>query len=718
MFRWPTRPQAVKRLARPLPVARQVDYAWRAAHPTNNRFEPEDRPFAISTLGAQDALGLVKETNASYDSRAPSRGPFSEDGMQSPAYEWKLQDWSDHIGSQGDGSNVPSAKQHRPGGAGAGGSQKNTKVTFDPDTGEHHRDPDFDWVLNYKTKLLAENVFRFDRNLCNQRFELILEELLFLGHPVCIGDEGTWQWEQLYSSPKSKEDERERGERERGTTTTPAANPKDEASLKSFHFILVLDRPDPALGGNANLTRFIDVYYEQLAVKMTAALHYEQSRDGYVEKETDLLVDLIENSESYGQFLESALEKSSLARAIREIFNCVQNQRLAHVTVGEFELDLQMPWYHSELLVGEQDPEGAGEYSVQDERDERWDPGFGKGWRVRRLLPWNTLLFIEGPETSGMEAEPDEMTKFREVLTPDISLADAAALLDWDLEKEVMRMARYMIYLKKAKVSDVVHPKLLNIYVLPARSVTTLSSLSQQFQDAFPPTTPALETILAAVSASPQAFAHFVPSDDHVDLYHQILIWLLKNDTLIMLHVRFRLVATEDVKRAVHKAAQRRKSRSFTQEEERGRRRKPSGPGKKEGDEPQRLLPPPPTPPVDDGTEIDLIAHEARERSSPERRNDIYVEETEEVALDFEVPEQFEESFIMEPGRATPLEQAWIEEIARRRPEQQKRFLVVCKYLDGRTSFDEIQYRSQLKRKHFRTVVVAYDDWLLSLLHP
>jgi hypothetical protein len=43
-----------------------------------------------------------------------------------------------------------------------------------------------------------------------------------------------------------------------------------------------------------NLTRFIDVYYEQIAVKMTAALHFEQSRDGYVEKETDLLVDLME----------------------------------------------------------------------------------------------------------------------------------------------------------------------------------------------------------------------------------------------------------------------------------------------------------------------------------------------------------------------------------------------------------------------------------------
>lgn len=311
VFRWPTRPRAVKRLARPKPIARQLDYAWRAAHPTNNTFEPEDRPFAISTLGNNGALGLVKETNTNYDSRAPSRGPqsFPEDDVQSPAYEWKLQDWGDHVGSQGTQSNIPPPPQHRPGGGGGGSSsRKNTNATFGTDTGEHHRDPDFDWVLGYKTKLLAEHVFRFDRNLCNQRFELILEELLFLGHPVCIGDDGTWQWEQLYSDPKSKEEERERGgDRDRGSGDTATADPKDEASLKSFHFILVLDRPDPALGGNANLTRFVDVYYEQLAVKMTAALHYEQSRDGYVERETDLLVDLMESCE-YSWYLHTNLQ--------------------------------------------------------------------------------------------------------------------------------------------------------------------------------------------------------------------------------------------------------------------------------------------------------------------------------------------------------------------------------------------------------------------------
>ena len=254
-------------------------------------------------------------------------------------------------------------------------------------------------------------------------------------------------------------------------------------------------------------------------------------------------------------------------------------------------------------------------------------------------------------------------------------MADAGALLDWDLEKEVMRMARYMIYLKKAKVSDVVHPKLLNIYVLPARMTTTLSHLSQQFQDAFPPTTPALETILAALSSWPQAFSHFVPSEDHADLYHQILIWLLKNDALIMLHVRFRLVATPDIKRAVHKAAQKSKNHASVQEKERGRKRRPSGIGKKDGEEPQRLPPPPPTPLVDEGAEMDLNLRQ-EEEAPPEPIKDSPVEETADNELDIDVPEEFEESFIMEPGKASPLEQAWIEEIARRHPDLQKRFLL------------------------------------------
>lgn len=228
-----------------------------------------------------------------------------------------------------------------------------------------------------------------------------------------------------------------------------------------------------------------------------------------------------------------------------------------------------------------------------------------------------------------------------------------------------MRMARYMIYLKKAKISDVVHPKLLNVYVLPARFDTPLSELSAQFQSTFPPTTPALETILAAVSSSPQAFCHFVPSHDHHELYHRILIWLLRNDALIMLHVRFRLSVTRDIKEAVYRAAH---SKGLP-EVERGRKRTPSGLGRREN-----ILQSTQSEIAESQSGIESTP-EGRRTSPPELAKGLQPDEKDDEGPEIYVPEDFEESFIMEPGRATPLEQLWIDEIARQRPELERRFL-------------------------------------------
>jgi hypothetical protein len=226
-------------------------------------------------------------------------------------------------------------------------------------------------------------------------------------------------------------------------------------------------------------------------------------------------------------------------------------------------------------------------------------------------------------------------------------------------------MARYMVYLKKAKVSDVVHPKLLNIYVIPARIMTPLSDLSRKFQNDFPPTTPALETILAAVSSSPQAFFHFVPSHDHYELYHQILIWLLKYDALIMLHVRFRLIATPEIKEAVYKASKERR-RPLSQPEERGRKRKPSGLLGNRDDSAQQTS-------TENGLQVESPAQEGNRQPSPDQAKEII--ENGHVEQDIEIPDVFNESFINDPGKASPLEKLWIEEIARQRPDWEKRFL-------------------------------------------
>lgn len=221
-------------------------------------------------------------------------------------------------------------------------------------------------------------------------------------------------------------------------------------------------------------------------------------------------------------------------------------------------------------------------------------------------------------------------------------------------------MARYMVYLKKAMVTDVVHPKLLNVYAPPARLTTTLGELSAQFQLAFPPTTPPLETILSAVSSSPQAFSHFVPSDDHNDLYHQILIWLLKNEAVVMLHVRFRLIVTKKIKETVLEAFKKPKKQKVKLpviEEDRGRKRISPGFGRQE--------------PSDESTPVAnrTVGFNFGNRFSEDNA------EADSEGPDVLVPEDTTESFIMEPGRASPLEQLWIDEIAKQNPELERLFL-------------------------------------------
>jgi len=172
-----------------------------------------------------------------------------------------------------------------------------------------------------------------------------------------------------------------------------------------------------------------------------------------------------------------------------------------------------------------------------------------------------------------------------------------------------------------------------------------------------------------------------------------------------MLHVRFRLIATPKIKEAVYKASKERR-RPLSQPEERGRKRKPSG---LLGNGPRQTS-------TENGLQVELPAQTENRQPSPDQAKEIIEEGY--VEQDIEIPEVFNESFINDPGKASRLEQLWIEEIARQRPDWERRFLHVCEFFDGRTTFDEIQYRSQLKRSQFRQIAREYDPWLLSLLHP
>ena len=69
-----------------------------------------------------------------------------------------------------------------------------------------------------------------------------------------------------------------------------------------------------------------------------------------------------------------------------------------------------------------------------------------------------------------------------------------------------------------------------------------------------------LPKILSTISTSTSKqsdnhfFATVVRSRDLINLYHEVVIWMLKHDLLITLHLRIRVVATADLKQRVRMA--------------------------------------------------------------------------------------------------------------------------------------------------------------------
>ena len=299
------------------------------------------------------------------------------------------------------------------------------------------------------------------------------------------------------------------------------------------------------------------------------------------------------------------------------------------------------------------------------------------------------------------------------ILTFVLSFADAAALLDWELEAEVIPFARFMIYLKKAKVSSVVHPKLLGIYAPPVTLPTQLNALARQFESTFPPTAPSFYTIFAAVSSCQQAFSYFVPSLDHMPLWREILLFFLKNDALVMLHLHFRIIVTGDIKQSVYATHQRkieaRKFRAALQHgfEERGRKRALPNWMRTQAGSPlyeEELMPVPQQVSgrgVLQKSEVESVARKEHEYSSPKfmhsrgargvarsedeprRSSDdeptdvegLQEYEEEDVEPDIEIPEDMTMSFINEPRKVTGIERLWLEEVAQQRPALKDEFL-------------------------------------------
>ncbi|KAJ7274544.1 nitrogen permease regulator of amino acid transport activity 3-domain-containing protein [Mycena haematopus] len=704
VYRWPPSPVASPRFSRAkpdsAPSSLHLDNPWRASHPS----EAPQNPLKESPSPASD-----------------------------PEREWKR----------------PSTQRDR---------DSPTK-----DIESHTIEDEYNHLFGYPSEFLA-NLLCPQRSMCHQKFELLVDDLAFIGHPVSAEEDGAWRFkpEKLRLKDRGRESRIRRGSQtDRASSPSPPRPTSSEKIppaanlwLQRFHFVMVLDVPDPSSSASGNITKYFDIIYEQIAFPIAAVLFQEQVLSNFVEEECDILGSLKDDcsakDDEFSSYMTLALEASSIAPAMETLYKALKSSAVAYITIHDLPLELQLPPYLDVLLHSEEENETEFTAAPDDDDYQVWGQEMSFGYRLPSLTAWKSLLLLDdGPEGidpyanlrrsligTGDRSLVEGLIKFLDIASVTLSLADMASLLDWDLETQVFPTVRWLVHHRRAKVVDIVHLGLKTVFTLPPKFNAPLSQLTTEFNQQFgqsgvPPLPRLLSTI--STSSSKQSDTHFfasvVQTKDAIPLYQDVVLWMLKRDMLITLHIHIRVVATVRLKERVKLAAK-------------GRSRDRKGSGRKgqsklrnqlDADADQSSLgiswmslsPKSARRYTRDASVggsrnsrlSELILHDDSD-SEDRRREESETPESQEE-LDNHGGEDDEASMINDPGRATTLQRRWLSAMSDGKdPALVRRFEQISQYFDGRRSDDEILYRAEISRRELREILHHYDEYLQTFLHP
>lgn len=367
-------------------------------------------------------------------------------------------------GVGGSGSDLDDALS---GGSAAGGKDRDRETTADQAQRKARAQKAYQKFLGYDVDFLA-SVLAPRRELCHQKFELVIDDLAFVGHPVCVDEDGRWDPD---AEDIEEDARRGRDPKKKPTPATdgipegdedassgyiihdPYEDPRESAkssgfssstssSMTLFHLVLVLDKPDPSpYMPRLDLTSWLQFFYDNIAFKMTAALFAEETRCHYISRESEKLSLLrercMDDGQSYTSFLTHSLHVSSLARCLKQVHLSISTSSNAFVTINDsIDAHLQLPpLLHDpsriakvadvETQVDLNDPifiEAAnnGRTDAQQRPSNLGDVMLQEWTRTTGplLLPWQTLLLLNDrlgkaathtrgrPPTTGSTAIP------------------------------------------------------------------------------------------------------------------------------------------------------------------------------------------------------------------------------------------------------------------------------------------------------------------------
>lgn len=94
-----------------------------------------------------------------------------------------------------------------------------------------------------------------------------------------------------------------------------------------------------------------------------------------------------------------ALKASSIAPAMKSLYESIKSCSIANITIHDLPLELQLPPY-LDLLLHNDDLDDEFVVHATDSED-TWGKDMGFAWRLPALEPWKSLLLLDDDDERG-----------------------------------------------------------------------------------------------------------------------------------------------------------------------------------------------------------------------------------------------------------------------------------------------------------------------------
>ncbi|KAJ9110438.1 hypothetical protein QFC19_001564 [Naganishia cerealis] len=764
------------RLSRPVYRKRQDEQLVVTGRGRKKKFIP--LPVTETTI-SQSAYWTYSKNREAYDSD-DSLDEEYRSAIWKPLHEHV--DSSEDYRPQGRKRQAPSQPRARVssglnGAVSASGNKTLVGKTDSSNSNGSYNQQDYDTILGYDMIFLS-NLLAPQRSVCNKRFELSIDDLTFLGHPVRADKDGKWVMldDEEEIGEGGQEEERGRSGRakkmfsagppidlevvkEGEVAHTPATRRQsqhsqaqdgdatDEANktlenepqagpqLQLFSLVLVIDKPDPAVNDELPYLAY-DTLYREVILPWTAAAFLEQVRTGWVAEESKKLVSVrdhaLEKLIPLKKAQADAFEVSPLAMSLKTVYQNINRKTTAHIYVGEEALDIRVPakppapseeWTRWGEDVSEESDDQS-ETSLEDDYASQLDDEVDftpAELRMPALKPWKALIRIDNTVSLWEDTENEHnyttvtdipfqrmavrsTSQERPAVQPELAMSSVdtyaedpllerdirelseplvrllssldpmlpmyvlAENLGLDLENELYVLARYLISTDRARLVDAVRPSLRNIFM--PNTTTDRSRL-------FP--------------------ANATQSDR--EEYTRALYWLLAHDLVIQAHEYVRIIATAKMKsRALQDLREEKENKKKRRKERRElREAQAQAPIQKQKTPitgtsmkaPDPLTHPP---------ELTTDSSDDSDREFGNKDGEDYLSNGIEAVIE-------------RPGRPSSGEARCLKMMTQEKEENwQKKFNICAEYFNGRTSIEEMQYKTGLDRRDIRQVLNLFKE--------